>query len=258
MTESSSQSARRQFGRQAAYYVQSQVHATGDTLQALVDLAQPRPTDRVLDVATGVGFTAFAFAPHVALTIAYDLTHEMLREAISLARQRGLSNLSFVQGPAERLPFPDNSFDIHMCRTAQHHFQSVPDYLAEARRVVRPGGQVLLADTITTEDHEVDRWQNHVELLRDPSHVRDYSPSEWLRFIAEARLAVQQTANHHRTHLSFYDWVERSGTSPETVQELLRLFGSAPTKVAQALEILPKGNDFEFSWPVLVARAVKE
>ena len=45
MTESSSQSARRQFGRQAAYYVQSQVHATGDTLQALVDLAQPRPTE---------------------------------------------------------------------------------------------------------------------------------------------------------------------------------------------------------------------
>ena len=48
---------RQQFGKQAAYYVHSQVHMSGDTLDILVDWAQPRATDRALDVATGVGFT---------------------------------------------------------------------------------------------------------------------------------------------------------------------------------------------------------
>ncbi len=257
MAEQWSSAAQEQFGRQAAYYVRSQTHATGDTLQTLVEWAQPKGTERALDVGTGTGFTAFAFAPHVASAAAYDLTSQMLQEAVAIARQRGLSNVAYVQGAAERLPFPDDTFDIHTCRTAAHHFQSVADYLAEARRVLKPGGQILMVDTVTTEDAEVDRWHNHVELLRDPSHVRDYSPSEWMGFFRAAGLRVTRSNTTFWTGLTFLDWVERSGTPPDAAQELRRLFAAAMPTVARALEIIPRGDDFSFSWPVLVVQAVK-
>lgn len=258
MSERRRVSARQQFGRQATHYARSRGHASGEALRVLVDWAQPRPTDRVLDVATGAGFTALAFAPHVASVVAYDPTPEMLREAVRLSQQRGLTNLRFVQGVAEQLPFLTGIFDLFACRAAPHHFSSVPQFLAEARRVLRPGGNVLISDPIAPEDTEVDRWQNHVELLRDPSHVRDYTLSEWLRFFKEAGLAVRRTSTAESTDLSFDDWVERSGTSPENVHELRRLFRSVPPAVAQELRIVPRGQDFEFAWTNLVALAVKE
>src|SRR5690348_14122914 len=90
-----------QYGKQAAHYSTSKSHATGDSLRTLLALAAPRPTDRVLDVATGTGFCAFAFAPNVASVVAYDLTPAMLKEAERLAWERGLTSLSFQQGPAE-------------------------------------------------------------------------------------------------------------------------------------------------------------
>ena len=154
--------------------------------------------------------------------VAYDLTHEMLREAIGIAGQRSLTNVRFVQGPAEHLPFADDTFDIYTCRTAPHHFFSVPDFLAEACRVLKPGGQFLMADTVTVEDPEVDAWQNRIELLRDPSHVRDYAPSEWLRFIGQAGLSTLRADLALHTNLTFNDWVERSGTPPAVVDELPR------------------------------------
>src|SRR5437016_4878028 len=101
-----------QFGPVADQYTTSHSHDNPVELARLVALAQPRPSDRVLDVATGAGHTALAFAPHVAEVIAYDLTAAMLDEVNRNASQRGLLNVRTLQGPAESLPFPDDSFEI--------------------------------------------------------------------------------------------------------------------------------------------------
>ena len=63
-----------QFGRNAAGYLTSKPHAQGKSLDRLVELTQPRPDWHVLDVATGAGHTAYAFAPHVKRVWATDIT----------------------------------------------------------------------------------------------------------------------------------------------------------------------------------------
>ena len=68
---------KKQFGANAAAYATSAVHAQGASLARLVELVQPQPGWRMLDVAAAAGHTAFAFAPHVAQVIATDLTPEM-------------------------------------------------------------------------------------------------------------------------------------------------------------------------------------
>ncbi len=82
-----------QFGANATAYIKSQTHAKGASLVRLVELLQPQADWQVLDIATGAGHTAFAFAPHVAHVYATDLTAQMLEVTKEQAKKRNLTNL---------------------------------------------------------------------------------------------------------------------------------------------------------------------
>src|SRR5688572_19180464 len=84
-----------QFGASAEAYVQSTVHAKGADLARIVELAGLRGDERVLDIATGGGHTALAFAPHVAEVVASDLTPDMLAAARRFVESQGVGNVSF-------------------------------------------------------------------------------------------------------------------------------------------------------------------
>src|SRR5690348_3992250 len=127
MTESSAihEQVKSQFGPVAERYTTSSTHANPEELARLVRLAQPRPLDRVLDIATGAGHAALALAPHVAEVVAYDLTAAMLDEVNRNADRRCLHNIETRQGAAECLPFEEASFDIVTVRIAAHHFAEI-------------------------------------------------------------------------------------------------------------------------------------
>ena len=132
----SSTLVQKQFGAAAADYAASAVHASGPSLGRLVALVSPQPHWHVLDVATGAGHTALAFAPLVASVVASDITGEMLAEASKLAAVRRLANVETTRAEAGNLPFPDASFDLVTCRLAAHHFPD-PRYF-RARSPARP------------------------------------------------------------------------------------------------------------------------
>src|SRR5258706_15118059 len=139
----------RQFGAAAANYAVSAVHAGGPTLDALVERAALRGTERVLDVGTGAGHTALALAKHAAEVIALDLTEEMLATAAGLARARGLANVWFRRGRAEALPFADASFDLATSRLCAHHYADPAAATRRAARLLNPGGQYLVVDAFS-------------------------------------------------------------------------------------------------------------
>src|ERR1700732_5491277 len=128
-----------QFGATAAHYLTSKPHAKGKSLERLVELAKSQPAWRVLDVATGAGHTAYAFAPHVARVWATDITEEMLALVRDEIEKRKLTNVRIAYAKAESLPFEDESFDLVTCRIAPHHFDSIAAFLGEARRVLQCG-----------------------------------------------------------------------------------------------------------------------
>ena len=84
----------------------------------MVHLVEPQENWNVLDVATGTGHTAFAFAPHVKSIIGIDLTLEMLEEAKELNKQYDFMNIDFQQGNVNVLNFSDEIFDLITCRRA--------------------------------------------------------------------------------------------------------------------------------------------
>ena len=229
--------ARAQFSATAEQYVRSPRHAAGDDLARLVELAALGGDERVLDIATGAGHTALAFAPHVATVVASDLTPRMLELAGELATERGVKNVAFVLAQAEALPFEADSFDVVTCRVAPHHFADPLAFVNEAARVLRPGGRFLLDDQMAPEDPELDEFVNTFERWRDPSHVRAYTPSEWCRWIEAAGMQVEHVESSQRGSYEFADWTERSKMPQPDREALERWLIAAPARCAEFYRI---------------------
>jgi ubiquinone/menaquinone biosynthesis C-methylase UbiE len=212
----------RKFGEATAEYAASAVHARGASLARLVELVDPKPSWRVLDVATGAGHTAPAFAPRVARVTASDVTDAMLVEAKKLAKARGLVNFRTARARAEDLPFPDMSFDLVTCRLAAHHFENTGAFAEEAFRVLMPNGVFALVDNVSPNSRDWPAVYNDFEKLRDPSHGRCLALSEWAALLEDAGFAVEHS-EHMDQDIEFDPWVQRMRCAGSTIARLKAL-----------------------------------
>ena len=256
MSDHPKQAVQAQFGRQASWYTVSAFHRQSESLAELLRLAAPFSEARALDVATGTGFTGLALAPRCRKVVGLDLTLSMVREARRLAADRGVSNFVSCLGDAEALPFNDNTFDIATCRVAAHHFPDFPRALAEAARVVKVGGRVILDDTCAPEDPELARLMNEWELRRDPSHVANRTPTQ-LKELMERSGLVVDAATMTQVPLEFGDWVRRGGISQSDVTALRASFLGAPDDARAAFRIRLEGDDLRFAWDEIVILGIK-
>ena len=207
---------RAQFASVAANYRLSVDHTDADDREILISRLAFEPFHAALDVATGGGHTAVAFASRVRRVVASDLTPEMLREARTLAAGQGRANIAFVAADAEVLPFRDGAFDRVTCRIAPHHFPDVHAAIAEMVRVTKPGGLVGIIDSVVPDDPALDAFMNGAERVRDPSHVRSYRMEEWVSLLKDAGLDLRYISCAWKKH-DFPEWVARTGR-PATVQ----------------------------------------
>jgi ubiquinone/menaquinone biosynthesis C-methylase UbiE len=251
-----------QFGAAAAAYGSSLVHSDSNALQRVVELASPKPDDVALDIATGAGHTALALAPRVASVMAYDLTREMLLETRRNAGARGLTNVLTKKGPAEKLPFSDSTFDIVTVRQAPHHFADVRSAIREMARVAKPGARIVIVDSTSPEDPVLASQWDHIEKLRDPSHVRNYAPSQWHAMVADAGLRVFSEeigfATENGGRMDFAAWTHRISTLPEAVEELTQLFRNATPALANALRTEVVNDALFFCVPMITIGALRE
>jgi ubiquinone/menaquinone biosynthesis C-methylase UbiE len=223
----STERVRAQFGRAAAAYATSDVHARGDSLALLVDMAGPQAGWRALDVATGAGHTALAFAPHVTSVVATDVTPEMLEQTAQLARERGVANVTTEPADAEALPFPDAAFDLVACRLAFHHFPDPTRAIAEFARVLRPGGTLAFADNIAVEDGTGAAFYNEYERIRDPSHHEVLPLSRLVALLEVAGLHVEATRSFAK-EFAFEPWADRMHVSRNDKARLVDMLRTAP------------------------------
>ncbi len=238
-------SAVEQFGPVAAEYTAFSYHATGPDLEPMFEAAEISGCERVLDIGCGPGHTALLFARRAREVVALDPTQPMLAEARALANERGLANVHFECASAEAIPFPDASFDCVTSRQSAHHYGDVCAALREVARVLRPHGRFVLVDTFAPEQAEFDEFLNHIELLRDPSHVHDYRISQWRESFAEVGFSLCEL-QHWEIALDFDDWVQRSRTASHDVAALRRCFATATPQVRTRFQV----NGCNWSVPV--------
>jgi SAM-dependent methyltransferase len=112
-------------------------------------LGRLAPGERVLDVGSGAGTDSLVAAQMVGpdgRVTGIDMTPEMLAKARASAAQMGTQNVAFVEAEAERLPFPDASFDVVISNGVIDLIPDKDAVFSELHRVLAPGGRLQIAD----------------------------------------------------------------------------------------------------------------
>ena len=149
---------------------------SADTLGRLLELIPAAPGERWLDAACGPGSSPRAGRAGGRVH-GVDMTPAMVALARREAQREGAANAVFSIGDATALAFEPASFDGAVTRFSLHHIPVPGRVVAELRRVVRPGGAIVLADHVTSEDAGVTAaWHQEIERLRDPSHWACLTP----------------------------------------------------------------------------------
>lgn len=242
MTDPIKVQVQQQFARNAGKYVTSSHHAQGEDLALLVAASQAHPEMNVLDIATGGGHVANALAPLVKQVTAFDLTEEMLKSAAAFIQGNGHLNVHFVKGDAEALPFAADTFELVTCRIAAHHFPAVQAFISEAYRVLKPGGRLQLIDNVVPEDEALGGFYNEVEKLRDPSHVRALSKSEWIKRLEHSGFRLEALICFAKP-FEFASWCERAGLTQLERERVEAAFRQAPKATLDFFTVREEGGE---------------
>jgi SAM-dependent methyltransferase len=196
----------------AQAYVESDAHRVGEDLDLLVEWAAGAGT--ALDVATGGGHVARRLREAGLQVVTCDPAPGMRPDVICRA---------------ESLPFADGAFDVVACRTAAHHFEDVALAVREMARA--SSDRVLIVDTCFMGE-DVER----AETLRDPSHVRNHTETEWRALLSGADLAIADVRLlEHR--IDFAAWLARTGCEEAEAERVEALLGE---RIADGMLTLDK------------------
>ncbi|MFF2481637.1 class I SAM-dependent methyltransferase [Paenibacillus sp. NPDC058071] len=246
-----------QFGANAAKYVVSPRHASGNDLNILKEWVKLEQADKALDIATGGGHCALVLSSIVREVTALDMTPEMLQEAEVFLSSKGCKNINYVQGDAENLPFEDAEFDLVVCRIAAHHFPHTERFVSEAARVLNSGGSFILMDNVAPESDRLDELYNEVEKRRDPSHFRAWKKTEWLRQIELAGFRVEQLLQTGKA-FAFDSWCARMNVTEEVKRQLEADMLGWPEEDQRQLNVQSEnGKLIGFEGSFMMLRAIK-
>lgn len=225
-----------------------------ESLRRLVELCALPGGSRVLDVASGAGFTGFAFAATGCDVILSDPTHEMLEAGRAGWRERDLpGDARCVETWAEHLPFADASFDAVVAHRAPHQFADAESWAKDSRRVLRPGGVFALADQSPPDGWE--DWHNELERWRDPTHERARSPREWRAVAEGAGFTVSDVDVVYQSH-DVEDWLDRVDCPIDRREHALQMLRDIPNDIRDAYRPQTTNGRLYMRTPqtVLVAR----
>lgn len=174
----------------------------------LAERLHVRAGQRVLDVAAGPGGTALLLArEYGAIVDGVDLGTATIERARATATAAGLGDrVTFHHGDAERLPFPDASFDAVICECALCTFPDKPAAAAEFARVLRPGSHLGITD-VTADHHalapELTTLTGWIACLADAR-----TPDQYATLLTTAGLRVTTTEPHDDALTAMIDQID--------------------------------------------------
>lgn len=150
------------FDRAAPHYGEKSSSFFSYFGKRLVEQVEVKPHDKILDVATGKGAVLFPLAEIIqseGTIIGIDISKQMIQETTIAMKKKNINSIQLMHMDAEKLEFPDNSFDFVFCGFALFFFPSILKALSEFKRVLKPGGRLVVSTW--GKDSNLDNCINH-------------------------------------------------------------------------------------------------
>jgi ubiquinone/menaquinone biosynthesis C-methylase UbiE len=228
---------RERFAKTAERIAALQDARAAELEQKTLQFVSPKGDERALDSGAGTGALAFALAPHVREVVGVDVVPELLEQARKRAEQ--LSNVSFVEGDATKLPFGYGEFDLAGTLRTLHHIARPELVIAELARVTRSRGRVLVIDQIAPVDPAAAAELNSFERARDLSHTRTLADVD-LRGLFESNGLVLVRAKYERESRDLDAYLDLAGCEGEARE--------------RAKTLAPPGYAADLGWYLLEKR----
>jgi len=194
----------------------------GEAQVALVHLLAGCAPDlagaRVLDAGSGLAGAAIILASQYGARVdCLNVVEQQVCWSKDLIRMHGLEDRVRVHlGSACAMPFADGAFDVVFCLEAAHCFADKPRFLAESRRVLRPGGRLLMADAVAVSRNYLLRWEwlAQLPLVTWP---------EWRGFILASGLSLEQERSiAGEVYPGFRQWMDREQPRERLLRRMVR------------------------------------
>ena len=208
------------FTQQAAEFESRKMNFTKqEYMDYTIRKIAPTKVDSILEVAAGTCICGRSIAPYAKQVTCLDMTPAMLMVGKKAAEKENAENMTFVLGDAVELPFLDESFEIVFSRLAFHHFTNMEQPFSEMKRVLKPGGKLVVIDMEAAEE-TLRQVEDEIETLRDPSHVRNRSKAEFLSLYQANGLSVE-ICEITKIPVVLQNWMELTQTPDSTQNSII-------------------------------------
>ena len=186
---------------------------------AFLEKASFQVGGHVLDAGCGGGGMPLSFADEASFVVGIDLVNRFGAAGVTLAKDRGIRNLDFVQADGQRLPFADASFDWVFSHAVIEHVADAQRYLHECARVLKPGGSMYLSTAPYLSFHGA-----HLPRLKVPIplHLLVGRRAAFATFRTLARHA-EWTLRERADENSFIKLARANGHKHDDLLELVRI-----------------------------------
>lgn len=149
-------------------------------LNRIIEALHIQKNSTILDLGTGTGYVSFEIARRYrnANIIGLDIVEKALQGNRDRAEEQNLNNAKFVSYNGIDFPFADNFFDLAVTRYALHHFPKIEHTFQELARVMKTGGQLVIADPTPNED-DTHRFVDAYMRIKPDGHIKYYTKDEF-------------------------------------------------------------------------------
>ncbi|MDA8428456.1 MAG: class I SAM-dependent methyltransferase [Geobacteraceae bacterium] len=221
--------------------------ADQELISLMFELSGAGPESEVLDIATGTGLIAREFFGKVKKVIGLDISPEMARHADGCMNE-------IVFAPVEQMPFPDNSFDVVVCRQGLQ-FAELDKAIPEIRRVLKPGGKTVLCH-LTAYDETDRELCFAIQKLRNPARRNYLMPADMSSALESAGFREVENVEY-LTDESVNQWIDNGAIPQENMDRIRELYRTADEDFKEIHEIRFVDDDIMDEMLLVIATARK-
>jgi len=212
------------------------------------DLAGAGPKAHVLDIAIGTGKVAEVFHGQVKYVVGLDICKEMVIQAKACADR-------IVLASAENLPFKNNIFDVCVCRQGLQ-FMDLDDVFSQIRRVLKPGGRVVLCHLTAHSTSDKDE-AFFIQKLRNPARKNFFLPDDFLRLLQNKGFTDLESLEYF-TEESVNQWIDNSAINESRRAKIREMYKNSSDDFKKIHSIKFENKDILDTMKMFIVKGVIE